>query len=219
MTKFGVITRGALCALALSLVSARAAVLTYGNFTVADPDSSETKATFNPTGGALALAFRPNAGGYTLSQASFDLARNNNASTTARLRIYEGASAGSLASLTLRATVSLSITTAADAASILNFTGLNVSLTQNQTYWLVVDSTQGTVSVRSAAGNNLPSGTANITALGYRVYNEALTTFSQTVVSDYPNFQITVPEPHEYALVAGIGLCLFAMYRRKIAAA
>lgn len=198
---------------------AKAAVLTHGNFTVQDPDSSEAKATFNPTGGALALAFRPNAPNYTLSSVSFDLMRTVNGNTTARLRVFEGASAGRIDTLPLLDTESMSITTARNVAGIVTFSGLNISLASGQTYWLVVDSTQGTLSVRSAAGNQLPTGTANITPLGYRVYSENLRTFSQTVVSDYPNFQITVPEPHEYALVAGVGLCLFAVYRRKVGAA
>lgn len=198
----------------LGSVTGRSAVLTYSNFTGADPDSSETKATFGSNSGALAIGFTVNQAYYSLSSFSIDLAATTGASTTARFRLYANAPGG--AALT---TQSFTLTTAKDVASLVTFTGYSVALTMGTTYWLVVDTTSGSAATLSAAGNQLPTGTANLSYAGYRVYNETLTSFTGgTVMTDAPNFAITVPEPREYTLVAGIGLVIFALYRKRRAA-
>lgn len=186
-----------------------AAVLTYGNFTGSNPDSSETKATLGLNGGALAIGFVVNNPGYTLSSFSIDLSRSGN--SRARFRVYRGSPGGTL--LFTSPNTMLNTT-----ATIQTFSGLNVSLSSGQTYWLVIDANQqnGSTRVHSATGNQLPTGTANLSMVGYRVYTtEALTSHTGTVTTDFPNFSVTVPEPHEYALVAAISLSLFAVYRRR----
>lgn len=191
------------------MIISNAAVLTYGNFTGADPDSSETKATIGLNGGALAIGFTMNRPANTLSSFSIDLSRSGN--SDARFRVYQGSPGGTL----LYTSPNMGLST---GAAIRTFGGLNIALAVGQTYWLVIDANNGTGSTRvhSAAGNNVPSANVNLSMVGYRVYtDEALTTHTGTVTTDFPNFSITIPEPHEYALVAGVALSLFAVYRRR----
>lgn len=203
----------ALGALAFTAAASQAAVLTYGTFTGTTPDTTQNVDTIGSLGGFMVGITATHSTTYTLTGASFSISADG--TRTARLRVYTEAGLGGAALATI------SGVTPAGTGSVTTFSGLNIAMTSGTTYWLVVDAGAGTGSLfaHSAAGADTASGATALSFAGARTTDasDTLTLANTTAFggSDIPNFSVTVPEPHEYAMVAGLGLCAFAAYRRR----
>lgn len=212
----------ALGALAFTTAASQAAVLTYGTFTGTTPDTTDQVDSFTGLGG-FAVGFSvTHSTTYTLSSASFSLARDTTpgANRNVRLRIFSGALQGDGGTVVFTS----SAIAPAGTSTVTTFSGINVTLTSGTTYWLTVDAsggTTGSILAYSAAGTDTAAGSGggSYTFAGARTTDssDTFSTANTTAFtgSNIPNFSVTVPEPHEYAMVAGLGLCAFAAYRRR----
>jgi hypothetical protein len=107
-------------------------------------------------------------------------------------------------------------TLAAEAGThLITFSDAGISLAANTTYWLAIRNTSG-----NAIAWQITSSTAQDSPLGWTIA-DALTALKDPPIDWHnasghsPMFSITVvPEPHEYALLAGLGLVGFAGFRR-----
>lgn len=211
--------------LALATTGANAQNFLVGNIPNAGAPSVNN-AFDNPLG--VGIGGRSQAVGFQMGAWSGDITSiqvalfHNGSATSARVSIYTGATepvAGTqIGSFTTADTLTGSPAT-------LTYTPVGtVTLTAGANYWLVVDNAAGAgfsqvTWAREGAGDG-----GGQPVVGRTVVNELQNsnddwtgTTTDPSGTRMPNFAIysTVPEPHEYALVAGLGLCGFAAYRRR----
>lgn len=217
-------------AVALLGQSTHAQVLAIGN----NNSSGDTSpVTFSSNGtitggnlgtqGVTAAGFTTGSTALTLSSFDLGIKRGITAGASVRVRLYTGNSAPTTdtgLSFTLSGTLSQSGSVFV-ATPTTTFT-----LAATTTYWIVLDNAQssGTTTLGWAATS--ASGTTAVAqhGSGYTyagAYGNPQDDLSGVASSPtaIPNFAVftttSVPEPHEYALIAGLGLCAFGVYRRR----
>jgi len=178
--------------------------------------------------GARALGF--NTGSTTLTKlerVDLSLAFDNTVVGTAVpvVRIFSDPGANGPIGDSSIATLSLTSGTLGATASTLSFTPSSTLVLQNNsTYFIVVDN-GGSGELRwfrsTTVGESVPTASNGYSLFSPRYSSTTTDDFSSgTTTTLTPNFAVyaSVPEPSEYALLAGIGLCAFAAYRRRVAA-
>ena len=215
--------------------SANAQVLAIGNNNSSGDTSPVTFSGVATSTGANLQIDGVTAAGFTtgstaLTLSSIDLSVKRGATlgnSAVRVRLFTGT--GSAPTTDTGLTFSISNgATLATTGSVFAMTPSSgsFSLAANTSYWIVLDNseTSGTTTIAwSATGAGGTSAVAQhgsgYTYAGAYGNSKDDLSGSTSTPSNIPNFAVfttaSVPEPHEYALVAGLGLCAFGVYRRR----
>lgn len=182
--------------------------------------SATMGATVN--GGSQMIGFTMGAHSGEISYVELALNRNS-AGSAANVRLYSGSGTPStLESVTFTIDGSTPLGTAVSTVKY-NASG-GFTLTAGTTYWIVVENggdenfSTITWSKESGGGEAVLGAGASYVGAARNSKSDLSGTYTQAVsTSILPNFAVyaTVPEPHEYALIAGLGLVGFAAYRRR----
>ncbi len=169
--------------------------------------------TYDVTGVQLALISYRTSGGSPNDTATIGFYTDNGGTPNTTGNIPTGTLVGSL--LTNPAS-------SASAAAVFTF-GVSgtITLNANTPYWLVIDASAGGFGWQYGSTLVPLSGDSTHDASPYRTSIDNGTTYS--IGSHAASFEIdgtvVVPEPHEYAMVAGMGLLAFGFWRRRMAMA
>jgi hypothetical protein len=212
--------KNAVClgAATFAMHTAQAQLLLFGNatgpdtFTSSDPDgvggsfgNGEQRAGGFTTGGTA----------FTLDHVAIAMAAEGANASTVSVSIYSD-NAGTPDTSIFTLSASTSVTSA--SANTFTFGGGGFTLNAGTTYWLVVENTGGGSILwnKSDGGNGTTPTAAN--GSGYNNEGFQANFFGWSPTTDNGNIAVyttAVPEPREYALIAGVGLCAFAAYRRR----
>lgn len=212
--------RSALCigATLAGLQVSQAQVLVFGNAPFSTDGSAFDGGTFEAT--SAGYGYTP---GSTFTLDHIDLQLSTlSGSPTVTMQLYTGTGSPSGAA----ESVAFTINQAVGALDTYTFTPTStVNLSAGTTYWIAISTTGGDVNWHTSdgVGGTAPSGDGT-PAGGWVNYEGTVLTGGTggEARTDNPNFAVyaaPVPEPHEYALIAGLGLCGFAVVRRRMGAA
>jgi hypothetical protein len=223
--------------------STQAQVLLFGNPNNPGGTSASFTETSDPSaayGGAMGspesrgAGFTTGATTYTLDHIDLTLYEVS-PGASARVQIFGGTAAGpSGAALATLSPNPLGVT---GTATTYAFAGGGFTLSSGTTYWIAVANLNGAPGSLAWGMSDTIAGTAPTAANGSGYTSEgSFINFSSDNLASTdglgnpegfadptasPNFAVyatAVPEPHQYALIAGLGLCSFAALRRRIAA-
>jgi len=225
--------RSVLClgTVAAGLQSSHAAVFVFGSGDGTDSFSNSA----DGVGGAFASSGpggpgEQRAGGFTTGSVSGTLDHISlvlafeTASTTFTVKLYSdaGGAPGTPLGTALLGETTLS---SGSPSTFITGNGGGLTLAANTSYWLVVENLGNAgggnvLWTKSDAGNGTPPTAANgsgYTSLGFQA--GFADDFTDGALTDNGNFAVyttsAVPEPQEYAMIAALGLCGFAAYRRR----
>ncbi len=202
--------------------SLHAQVLVFGNSTSASYTDVFESAV--GTAGAMGTGFLTGGTALTLHSINVTVQRSSTQATI-RARIFTDTDFNEVPDTTGFTTLTISGSQpGAGATAVVTFTG-SMTLAANTQYYIVIENSGigGTVTwLKDSAGNATTptaSGGSGYTAQGSITSTSDTFASGNTASTQSPSFLLNstaaVPEPHEYALIAGLGLCGFAVYRRR----
>lgn len=214
-----------------TLSSSHAAVLLFGNNNGVDTfaDNSGTFATPVNFTGTRALGFQTGGTAYFLDHFSVPL-RRSSATATLNISVWSGTSSAPTTEVLSYAQMTqgggaIATGNSLVTPTVLTFTpNSQFTLAANTHYWIVLQNDAGAASTitwfraASSVSPTASNGSAYTYDAAFTSSGDNATGTVGTPPANIGNFAVygtVVPEPHEYAMVAGLGLCAFGVYRRR----